>query len=112
MTGETRGEDPSASQPKVRALPKVATGVAGLDDVLEGGLPEGRTTLVSGGPGTGKTVLALEFVYCGALAGEPGKSRVSGHSNRYHEFLITDRGIDIGDGMIGADTVAGEAGAK
>lgn len=72
MIRETRGEGPSASQPKVGALPKVATGVAGLDDILGGGLPKGRTTLVSGGPGTGKTVLALEFVYRGAVAGEPG----------------------------------------
>ncbi len=72
MTRETRGEGPSAARPTVGALPKVATGVAGLDDILEGGLPKGRTTLVSGGPGTGKTVLALEFVYRGAVAGEPG----------------------------------------
>lgn len=54
------------------ALPKVPTGIAGLDDVLHGGLPEGRTTLISGGPGAGKSVLALESLYRGALAGRPG----------------------------------------
>lgn len=53
-------------------IPKISTGIAGLDDILFGGLPQGRTTLVSGGPGTGKTVLGLEFLYRGALAGEPG----------------------------------------
>lgn len=53
-------------------LPKVATHIAGLDGVLQGGLPAGRTTLISGGPGTGKTVLGLEFLYRGAVAGEPG----------------------------------------
>jgi len=52
--------------------PKTATGIAGLDEILLGGLPAGRTTLVRGGPGTGKTVLALEFIYRGALRGEPG----------------------------------------
>jgi circadian clock protein KaiC len=46
--------------------------VAGLDEILQGGLPRGRTTAVAGQPGTGKTVLGLEFVYRGALAGEPG----------------------------------------
>lgn len=53
-------------------MPKVATGIAGLDAVLEGGLPRGKVTLVGGGPGSGKTVLGLEFLYRGALAGEAG----------------------------------------
>jgi circadian clock protein KaiC len=54
------------------ALKKVPTGVHGLDSVLKGGLPAGRATLLCGGPGTGKSVLALEFLFRGALAGEPG----------------------------------------
>ena len=57
---------------KCRPIPKVPTQIAGLDEVLEGGLPRGRTTLVSGGPGSGKTVLGLEFLCRGAMAGEPG----------------------------------------
>ncbi len=55
-----------------RPIAKVPTQVSGLDEVLEGGLPRGRTTLVSGGPGSGKTVLGLQFLCAGALAGEPG----------------------------------------
>lgn len=54
-----------------RAIPKVATGVRGLDEILEGGLPEGRVTVVNGGPGSGKTVLGLEFACHGARAGQP-----------------------------------------
>jgi circadian clock protein KaiC len=50
----------------------VPTQIAGLDEILEGGLPRGRTTLVCGGPGSGKTVLGLEFLCRGAMAGEPG----------------------------------------
>jgi len=46
--------------------------IAGLDETLEGGLPRGGTTVVNGGPGSGKTVMGLEFLYRGALAGEPG----------------------------------------
>jgi len=53
-------------------IPKVPTKIAGLDEILEGGLPRGRTTVVSGGPGSGKTVLGLEFLCRGAIAGEPG----------------------------------------
>ncbi len=55
-----------------RPIPKVATQIAGLDEVLEGGLPRGRTTLASGGPGSGKTVLGLEFLCRGAMKGDPG----------------------------------------
>lgn len=57
---------------KCRRIPKVPTQVPGLDEVLDGGLPRGRTTLASGGPGSGKTVLGLEFLCRGAMAGEPG----------------------------------------
>ncbi len=53
-------------------LDKAPTYIEGLDDILEGGLPRGRTTVVSGGVGSGKTLLGLEFLYRGALHGEPG----------------------------------------
>jgi circadian clock protein KaiC len=55
------------------ALEKAPTGIAGLDHVTGGGLPRERTTLIFGGPGTGKTVMALEFLIHGAIdKGEPG----------------------------------------
>jgi circadian clock protein KaiC len=54
-------------------LPKARTGIDGLDEVTGGGLPKGRTTLVCGSPGCGKTLLAMEFLVHGALQyGEPG----------------------------------------
>lgn len=53
-------------------LAKVSTGIPGFDDVTGGGLPAGRTTLVTGGPGSGKTLFALQTLVCGAAAGEPG----------------------------------------
>lgn len=59
-------------QIKHRSIPKVPTQISGLDEVLDGGLPRGRTSLVSGGPGAGKTVLGLQFLCAGAMAGEPG----------------------------------------
>ena len=45
-----------------RLLP---TGVPGLDELLNGGIPEGRVVLVVGGPGSGKTTLASQFLYKG-----------------------------------------------
>jgi len=54
-------------------LPKAPTGIAGLDEITGGGLPKGRPTLVCGGPGCGKTLLAMEFLVRGATEfGEPG----------------------------------------
>jgi circadian clock protein KaiC len=49
---------------------KLGTGVPGLDDVLGGGLPQGRLYLVEGDPGTGKTTLALQFLLEGGRQGE------------------------------------------
>ena len=54
-------------------LPKVPSGVRGLDEITSGGLPRGRPTLVCGGAGCGKTLFALEFLVRGATEhGEPG----------------------------------------
>jgi circadian clock protein KaiC len=69
---------PTAAEPEPKTsgpgrLEKVATGIHGLDEITCGGLPRGRTTLVCGGPGCGKTLLALEFLVHGATRyGEPG----------------------------------------
>ena len=55
------------------ALKKIASGIEGFDDITMGGLPEGRTTLLMGGPGCGKTVLALQILVHGAThLGTPG----------------------------------------
>ncbi|MFP4053041.1 MAG: circadian clock protein KaiC [Phycisphaerae bacterium] len=50
---------------------KIETRVRGLDEILHGGLPAGRTTIISGGPGAGKTVLAMETMCRGASEAEP-----------------------------------------
>jgi circadian clock protein KaiC len=52
---------------------KARTGVRGFDEITHGGLPRGRTTLIEGGPGSGKTLLALQTLVNGArLDDEPG----------------------------------------
>ena len=55
------------------AIVKVSTGIEGFDDITCGGLPLGRTTLLMGGPGCGKTVLALQILVGAATGpGTPG----------------------------------------
>ena len=52
---------------------KTATGIIGFDEITGGGLPRGRTTLLMGGPGSGKTIFAMQFLAHGArYCGEPG----------------------------------------
>jgi circadian clock protein KaiC len=54
-------------------LPKSRTGIQGLDEITDGGLPKGRPTLVCGSAGCGKTLLAMEFLVRGAVQfNEPG----------------------------------------
>ena len=45
---------------------KTPTGINELDNILTGGLPKGSVTLVTGGPGTGKTILSIQFILNGA----------------------------------------------
>ncbi|HEX2749458.1 MAG TPA: circadian clock protein KaiC [Verrucomicrobiales bacterium] len=64
------GKTPVEKHP---SLLKTPTGVRGLDEITGGGLPTGRPTLVCGGAGCGKTLLAMEFLVRGALEfNEPG----------------------------------------
>jgi len=57
----------------VKLFPKSATGIEGLDEVLGGGIPKGRPTLVCGNTGCGKTLLAMEYLVRGATQfDEPG----------------------------------------
>jgi circadian clock protein KaiC len=59
--------------PNKNFLRKTPTGIEGLDEITAGGLPTGRTTLVCGSAGSGKTVLGMEFLVHGILDyGEPG----------------------------------------
>jgi circadian clock protein KaiC len=68
-----RKGEPKRAQNGRRPLAKAPTGIPGLDEITNGGLPRGRPTLVCGGAGSGKTLLAMEFLVRGALDyGEPG----------------------------------------
>ena len=69
-----KSERPAAiARSAAPTLRKARTGIDGLDEITHGGLPEGRPTLICGGPGCGKTLMAMEFLIRGATQfGEPG----------------------------------------
>ncbi|MCW5852450.1 MAG: recombinase RecA [Anaerolineae bacterium] len=62
-----------ASEPSLAAShhDRLAFGVPGLDQIMQGGVVEGTTTVILGAPGTGKSSLGLHFLTAGARAGEP-----------------------------------------
>ncbi len=53
-------------------MKKVELGIPGLDTILKGGVKEGSAILLTGVPGTGKSIAAMQFIYNGALKGIPG----------------------------------------
>jgi circadian clock protein KaiC len=56
----------------IPTLEKVPTGINGLDEITGGGLPAGRSSLICGGAGAGKTLFSVEFIVRGAINKEPG----------------------------------------
>jgi circadian clock protein KaiC len=53
-------------------IKRVSTGIKGLDRIIEGGLPKKSITLVSGPPGSGKSIFSLQFLFDGAMKNEKG----------------------------------------
>jgi len=51
-------------------MERVSSGIKGLDEILGGGFPRGRTVLVVGSPGSGKTIFAIQFLRSGAFVGD------------------------------------------
>jgi circadian clock protein KaiC len=63
----------TVGRPSLKLDSKTPTGIEGFDNITGGGLPRGRTTLLVGGPGSGKTIFAMQFLAHGAKnCGEPG----------------------------------------
>lgn len=101
-----------ASQPSsgLAALPKAATGIRGLDEVTSGGLPRGRPTLVCGPAGSGKTLLAMEFLVRGITDfGEPGVFMAFEETREDLVANVASLGFDLAsfevDGMLVLDHV-------
>lgn len=77
-------------------IAKAPTGIRGLDEVTGGGLPVGRPTLVCGGAGSGKTLLAMEFLIHGALEqAEPGVFMAFEETERELAQNMASLGFDL-----------------
>ena len=71
--------------------PRLLMGVAGLDDMLGGGLPRGYSLLVAGPAGSGKSILAAAFLAEGARVGETGViAAFEQHPNRSRSRIVAD----------------------
>jgi circadian clock protein KaiC len=95
-------------QPISRAahLPKCPTGIQGLDEITGGGLPLGRPTLVCGGAGCGKTLLASEFLVRGATQfGEPGVFMAFEETEAELKANVASLGFDL-EGLVRRKKIA------
>lgn len=73
---------------------RVSTGIAGLDEILQGGLPSGRSYLLRGGPGSGKTTTGLHFLTDGADDGNTSLLITFGEPAEQIRANATSVGID------------------
>ena len=102
MTSNGKAEVPAPVSPGVshgltnEGLTKCPTGIRGLDEITQGGLPKGRPTLVCGAAGCGKTLLGIEFLVRGATEyGEPGVFMAFEESEGELSTNVTSLGMDL-----------------
>lgn len=89
-----------------RGVRKCRTGIEGLDQITGGGLPVGRPTLVCGGAGCGKTLLAMEFVVRGATQfNEPGVFMSFEENSRELADNVASLGYDL-DALVAQNKLA------
>jgi circadian clock protein KaiC len=99
-------ERPKKIEHGLSQLSKAPTGIEGLDDILLGGLPAGRPTLICGGPGCGKTLLSMIFLVNGATRfDEPGVFVSFEETGKDLAENVTSLGFDV-PGLIAAKKLA------
>jgi circadian clock protein KaiC len=101
--------------PSNQELAKSPTGIQGLDEITNGGLPRGRPTLICGGPGSGKTLLAASFLLNGVVQyGEPGILMTFEETGEELASDLASLGYDLGKlvsaGKLAVDYVRVERG--
>ncbi len=85
-----------SKSPLLTTLPKTASGIRGLDEITRGGLPKGRPTLICGAAGSGKTLMATEFIVRGAMDfGEPGVFMAFEEKAEELEMNVASLGFDL-----------------
>jgi circadian clock protein KaiC len=106
----TLARDLAQDATTLRSLPKAPSGIMGLDEILGGGLPQGRPTLICGSAGCGKTLMAMEFLVRGAMDyGEPGVFMSFEESAEELTQNVRSLGFDLDDlaarNLLGIDYV-------
>ncbi|HVN94797.1 MAG TPA: ATPase domain-containing protein, partial [Syntrophorhabdaceae bacterium] len=77
-------------------LKKCPTGIQGLDEITLGGIPKGRPTLITGAAGSGKTLIALEFLVKGATVyNEPGVFMAFEETSEELATNVSSLGFDL-----------------
>ncbi|HET7004606.1 MAG TPA: circadian clock protein KaiC, partial [Candidatus Binatia bacterium] len=91
---------PNSSKARQPALAKAPTGITGFDEITGGGLPRGRTSLITGSAGAGKTLFGMEFIYRGATQfGDPGVFMAFEENETELAENVASLGFDL-DGLI------------
>ncbi len=94
----------SQEEARVRPVRRISTGVAGLDEMMGGGIPAGDAVIVAGPSGTGKTTLGTQFISEGGARGEAGVIAVfEEHPNEYlaqAKLLGSDLAALISEGKL------------
>lgn len=94
-TSAPRSFKKKGADPGVKKTP---TGINGLDEITQGGFPAGRPTLICGGPGSGKTLMAMEFLVRGAVDhGEPGVFVTFEETEQELKDNVASLGFDLAD---------------
>ncbi len=84
--------------PALSGIVKCHTGIRGLDEITNGGLPEGRPTLICGSAGSGKTLLVMEFIVRGARDfNEPGVFMSFEETSEELTANVASLGFDLPD---------------
>jgi len=84
------------TKPPTPGIAKCPTGIRGLDEITEGGLPQGRPTLICGAAGCGKTLLAVEFIVRGAREfNEPGVFMAFEETGKELSDNVASLGFDL-----------------
>src|SRR5690242_21226714 len=87
----------TAAAPRAAQLQKCPTGIQGLDEITQGGLPRGRPTLVCGDAGSGKTILAMQFLVRGITQyDEPGVFIAFEENAQDLAINMASMGVDVG----------------
>ncbi|MBU0460447.1 MAG: hypothetical protein KJ597_00625 [Nanoarchaeota archaeon] len=73
---------------------RIKSGIPGLDKIFKGGMRENSSVLVSGGPGTGKTIMGMQFLLEGAKRKEPGLCLLYDAGDSFAEYAKS-LGIDL-----------------